>query len=248
MRTLALSACLLILSVYAAFGFTVEDVIKLKKAGAGDDVIVNYVNASDSTPKLSVDDIILLKKEGVSEEVINHILKAGKPEPVKNAEEKDEKTVDEPEHIKKFDSIFYIRIYEYKFRGLVKKKVDDYGKFNPLKNKADSEGMIYFTEKGILFIENETTRRWEVSWSDITNQKIRDRFPTPERARHHKLTRYEWELSYNVDGEKRLASIYVTRAPRAPSELHATIQKLSETLLEIGAKHNPRIKPAEEVW
>ncbi len=54
--------------------YGVEDVLKLSRAGMGEDVILNYVETSGTVYNLSPDNIVYLKKEGLSERVINKML------------------------------------------------------------------------------------------------------------------------------------------------------------------------------
>lgn len=49
---------------------TNESVLKLVKAGMGDDIIVNMINTQPSSFSLTTDDLIALKTDGVSEKVI----------------------------------------------------------------------------------------------------------------------------------------------------------------------------------
>src|ERR1700722_15006517 len=50
---------------------TNDSVLKLVKAGMGDDIIVNMVNTQPSTFSLTTDDLIALKTGGVSDKVIS---------------------------------------------------------------------------------------------------------------------------------------------------------------------------------
>ncbi|HRZ87661.1 MAG TPA: hypothetical protein P5287_07585 [bacterium] len=52
------------------------DVLKMSKAGLSDSVIINKIDQSGASFRLSVNDIISLKNEGVSDAVINYMINA----------------------------------------------------------------------------------------------------------------------------------------------------------------------------
>lgn len=58
-------------------GFTKEDVIKLTKAGVGDDVIISQIEASKVAFKLSTEEILALREIGVSEPVMQAMIQSG---------------------------------------------------------------------------------------------------------------------------------------------------------------------------
>ncbi len=67
--------CVLLLSVASAQQALNNDaILKLVKAGMGDDLIVNMVNTQPGTYSLSTDDLIALKSSGASERVISAML------------------------------------------------------------------------------------------------------------------------------------------------------------------------------
>jgi hypothetical protein len=67
---IALSLVLLA-SLALAQDLTNDSVLKLAKAGMGDDTIINMINTQASTFSLSADDLIALKTGGVSDKVIS---------------------------------------------------------------------------------------------------------------------------------------------------------------------------------
>ena len=67
---LIVSLCLL-----AQAPLTNDSIVKLVKAGLGDDVIVGMVDVQPAKYSLSPDDLIALKKEGVSDKIIAAMLK-----------------------------------------------------------------------------------------------------------------------------------------------------------------------------
>jgi hypothetical protein len=69
-RTVLLSVLFAVL-VFAQQALTNDSVLKLVKAGMGDDIIVNMVNTQPTNFSLGPDDLIALKSGGVSEKVIN---------------------------------------------------------------------------------------------------------------------------------------------------------------------------------
>jgi len=74
-RTLiALCAALLAGKLLAQETLTNESVLKLVKAGMGDDVIVNMINTQPSNFSLTTDDLIALKTGGAAEKVIAAML------------------------------------------------------------------------------------------------------------------------------------------------------------------------------
>jgi len=58
---------------------TIDDVIKLSKAGTSSAVIINLIKTSASTFSLSADDVLRLKKEKVSDKVIEAMMKSSSP-------------------------------------------------------------------------------------------------------------------------------------------------------------------------
>jgi hypothetical protein len=68
--------------VFAQQVLTNDSVLKLVKAGMGDDLIVNMVNTQPANFSLGPDDLIALKKGGVSERVIGPmVMKSSNPAP-----------------------------------------------------------------------------------------------------------------------------------------------------------------------
>lgn len=65
----------------AAQQITKEDVIKLHRAGCGDDLILTYIGAKGAQLDLSADDVAALKEAGVSDRVVGEILKGVRPPP-----------------------------------------------------------------------------------------------------------------------------------------------------------------------
>ncbi len=57
--------------VFAQQALTNDSILKLVKAGMGDDLIVNMVNTQPANYSLGAEDLIALKKGGVSERVIS---------------------------------------------------------------------------------------------------------------------------------------------------------------------------------
>ncbi len=57
----------------------VQDVVKLSKAGIGEDVILSQVRNNGATYSLNVDQIIYLKEQGVSQNVIKALMGTGAP-------------------------------------------------------------------------------------------------------------------------------------------------------------------------
>jgi hypothetical protein len=68
---IALCAALLASLALAQQTLTNESVVKLAKAGMGDDLIINMVNTQLSSFSLTTDDVIALKTGGVSDKVIS---------------------------------------------------------------------------------------------------------------------------------------------------------------------------------
>lgn len=72
-KTLIL-ALLVILAATPAVGLTVEDVVEMTRAGLGDEVIINQIQATHSRFDLTVDEIIALSDGGVSDAVLAHMI------------------------------------------------------------------------------------------------------------------------------------------------------------------------------
>jgi len=83
------TALLSLLFAALAFGqqaLTNDSILKLVKAGMGDEIIVNMVNTQPANFSLGPEDLIALKKGAVSEKVINAMLMKGKnPAPAPTA-------------------------------------------------------------------------------------------------------------------------------------------------------------------
>jgi hypothetical protein len=80
-RTVVLSA-LFAAIILAQQALTNDSIVKLVKAGMGDDLIVNMVNTQPANYSLGPEDLIALKKAGVSERVINAMVtKTSNPSP-----------------------------------------------------------------------------------------------------------------------------------------------------------------------
>jgi hypothetical protein len=75
--TVVLVLLLVCLGGLAQEALTNESILKLVKAGFGDDVIVNMVNAQPGKYSLSVDDTISLKQAGVSDKVLAAMIAKG---------------------------------------------------------------------------------------------------------------------------------------------------------------------------
>lgn len=61
-----------------AGAMTIADVVRLAKGGAGDDVIMSQIEASNEVFTLTVQDILDLKQSGVSDRVITYMINTGK--------------------------------------------------------------------------------------------------------------------------------------------------------------------------
>jgi hypothetical protein len=57
---------------------TPQDVIRLARAGAGDEVLLTQIDASHEVFTLTVQDILDLKEAGVSDRVITYMINTGK--------------------------------------------------------------------------------------------------------------------------------------------------------------------------
>jgi hypothetical protein len=57
---------------------TDDDILKMKQAGLGDDVIVSKIKASGADYKLEVDDLVALKKANLSDAIITAMIEASK--------------------------------------------------------------------------------------------------------------------------------------------------------------------------
>ncbi len=80
LKYLAVTACALSICVSAARAMNsaaVDDVIKLTKAGLGDEAIVAFINGKNANYDLSADDILLLKNQGLSSAVLAAMLNKG---------------------------------------------------------------------------------------------------------------------------------------------------------------------------
>jgi len=83
LRFLVITACLVFIAVasHAQQGLDNAAVLKLEKAGLGDDLIVSTINGQPGHYSLSTDDMIALKQAGVSDRVIGAMIQknAGVP-------------------------------------------------------------------------------------------------------------------------------------------------------------------------
>ena len=77
---LAMVALLLPLVGYADSQrpMTPQDVIRLARAGAGEEVLLSQIDASHEVFTLTVQDILDLKEAGVSDRVITYMINSGK--------------------------------------------------------------------------------------------------------------------------------------------------------------------------
>jgi len=81
-RTVLLSLVFAAL-VFGQQALTNDSILKLVKAGMGDEIIVNMINTQAANFSLGPEDLIALKKGAVSEKIINAMLMKGKnPAPV----------------------------------------------------------------------------------------------------------------------------------------------------------------------
>ena len=82
--TCALALCLATLSSPAQQEITNDSVVQMTKAGLGDPLIIQSINATPSRFSTTPDDLIALKQAGVTERVIGAMLaKNGAPQPAK---------------------------------------------------------------------------------------------------------------------------------------------------------------------
>jgi hypothetical protein len=75
-----LVACLTALS-FAQSTVTNDTIVKMVKAGLGEDIVLNTVNSQPGKYKTGADDLIALKSAGVSDKIIAAMLAAGKGAP-----------------------------------------------------------------------------------------------------------------------------------------------------------------------
>lgn len=78
MKTLAF---VLLLSTAAAAQATVEDIILLRGAGCGDDLILTYIGQRGGIGPLSANDIARLKGAGLSDHFVGALIRANTPPP-----------------------------------------------------------------------------------------------------------------------------------------------------------------------
>lgn len=69
----------------ATFPVSIEDVIKLSKAGIGEEIILSKIRTDGVTAKPTADQVVSMKNEGVSERVIEAMVAAQVPQPVEPA-------------------------------------------------------------------------------------------------------------------------------------------------------------------
>lgn len=74
-------ALALLVAPSVAGAMTIQDVVRLTKGGAGDDVIMSQIEASKEVFTLTVQDILDLKQAGVSDRVITYMINSGKDRP-----------------------------------------------------------------------------------------------------------------------------------------------------------------------
>lgn len=65
----------------AALAMDTDDVVRLAKAGVGEDVIIAQMQAAKARFVLTADDIVRMKKEGVSDAVLKAMIQSAKPAP-----------------------------------------------------------------------------------------------------------------------------------------------------------------------
>lgn len=79
-RAILVGALLTALPAYA-WSATIEDVIKLSRAGVRDAVIIGLIQTDGSHFVLTADDLLMLQEAGVSDDVLLAMLETGRPEP-----------------------------------------------------------------------------------------------------------------------------------------------------------------------
>lgn len=99
-----IAAAVLTLLASAAWALEVDEVIRMSKAKAGDEVIVAQIKAAGARFALTADEIIRLKKEGVSDAVVKTMIESGgekRAEPASREKSREEVAKDkkEPERV-----------------------------------------------------------------------------------------------------------------------------------------------------
>ena len=74
---LAVAGCCALYSVQAENSAAVNEVLKLKNAGVGEDTIVAYIQGKNINYDLSADSILALKDKGLTPVVVNAMLSSG---------------------------------------------------------------------------------------------------------------------------------------------------------------------------
>ena len=82
MKRFAIVLFVLALPAAAVAQATVEDIILLRGAGCGDDLILTYIGQRGGIGPLSANDIARLKATGVSDNLIGALIRANTPPPV----------------------------------------------------------------------------------------------------------------------------------------------------------------------
>ncbi|HOX08378.1 MAG TPA: hypothetical protein PK280_18430, partial [Planctomycetota bacterium] len=78
-------ATALLLAGPAASGLEADDVIRMNKAGVGEDVILAQMRAAKARFVLTADDIVRLKKEGVSDQILKAMIESATNQPAREA-------------------------------------------------------------------------------------------------------------------------------------------------------------------
>ena len=81
LRRILLAGVLLAAIPAHARSATIEDVIKLSRAGVRDAVIIGLIQTDGSHFVLTADDLVMLQEAGVSDDVLLAMLETGRPEP-----------------------------------------------------------------------------------------------------------------------------------------------------------------------
>ncbi|HMZ80534.1 MAG TPA: hypothetical protein PLL06_12605, partial [Acidobacteriota bacterium] len=63
--------------VFAQEALTNESIVKLVKAGLGDELIVNMINTQPGNYRVTPDDILGLKEQGISEKILGAMINKG---------------------------------------------------------------------------------------------------------------------------------------------------------------------------
>ena len=92
-----IAAAVLTLLASAAWALEVEEVIRMSKAKAGDEVIVAQIKAAGARFALTADEIIRLKKEGVSDAVVKTLIESGREKRADEGKRREEAAGDEKE-------------------------------------------------------------------------------------------------------------------------------------------------------